>query len=117
VGVTENRRTVERYMEGFNSGDHDVTAACLTDDAEWLLPGGFHLMGRTAFRAEAEKVGPGSVAVTVSRVVEADDVVVAEGTVRSKADDGATVNLAFCDVFELRDGKIRRLTSYVVPLT
>ena len=115
--MTQNRQTVERYMTGFNTGDHDLTAACLTDDAEWVLPGGFHLVGRDAFRAEAEKVGPGSVTVTVSRFVEAEDVVVAEGTVRSAADAGATVNLAFCDVFELREGRIRRLTSYVVPLT
>ena len=49
-------------------------------------------------------------------MAEEDDVVVAEGTVRTQRKDGAEMDLAFCDVFEMRDGKIRRLVSYLMPL-
>jgi uncharacterized protein len=41
-------------------------------------------------------------------------VVVAEGSVRTQHKDGTFLDLAFCDVFEMQDGKIRRLTSYLV---
>ena len=41
-------------------------------------------------------------------------VVVAEGTVRTARTDGVVMTLAFCDVFEMRGGKIRRLVSYLM---
>jgi ketosteroid isomerase-like protein len=34
--------------------------------------------------------------------------------VRAPRADGTVVNLVFCDVFNLRDGKICRLVSYLV---
>jgi ketosteroid isomerase-like protein len=43
-------------------------------------------------------------------------VVVAEGTVRSARRDGGTLNAVFCDVFVMRDEKIRRLTSYLMEI-
>jgi hypothetical protein len=39
---------------------------------------------------------------------------VAEGSVRTQRTDGTFLNLAFCDVFEMQDGRIRRLTSYLM---
>ncbi len=36
------------------------------------------------------------------------------GTVRTQRKDGAFLNLAFCDVFEMHGGKIRRLISYLM---
>lgn len=40
--------------------------------------------------------------------------VVAEGLVRTQRKDGTFLNLAFCDVFEMYGGKIRRLISYLM---
>jgi hypothetical protein len=39
-----------------------------------------------------------------------------EGSVRTERTDGAMLNLVFCDVFELRDAKIRRLVSYLMEI-
>ena len=33
---------------------------------------------------------------------------------RTQRTDGTLVNLVFCDVFEMQDGKIRRLISYLM---
>ena len=52
--------------------------------------------------------------ITVSRLTEEDDVVVAEGTVLARPREGTPIRLAMCDVFEMRDGLIRRLTSYLM---
>jgi ketosteroid isomerase-like protein len=40
--------------------------------------------------------------------------VVTEGSVRTQRRDGTVLNLAFCDVFEMQGGKIRRLISYLM---
>ena len=52
--------------------------------------------------------------ITVSRLTEEDNVVVAEGSVRAPKQDGGFLDLVFCDVFDMRDGKIRRLVSYLM---
>jgi ketosteroid isomerase-like protein len=47
-------------------------------------------------------------------MTEEKDVVVAEGLVRTEGKDGRFLSLAFCDVFEMRDGKIRKVISYLM---
>jgi ketosteroid isomerase-like protein len=112
-----NLATVERYLDGFRTSDHELVLSCLTDDVEWKMPGGFHLVGKEQFDGEIENPAfTGSPTITTTRVVEAGDVVVAEGTVQAKRADGGTLNAVFCDVFVMRDGLIRELTSYVMVL-
>lgn len=57
----------------------------------------------------------GRPAIIVTRMTEEKDVVVAEGAVRVQRNDGAFVNIVFCDVFVMQRGKIRQLISYLVP--
>ena len=113
--MTENKRTVERYLDGFRKSDHQQILSCLTDDVEWVIPGGFHLVGKAAFDGEIENPAfVGSPTIETTRLVEEADVVVAEGTVLARKADGGTLNLAFCDVFLMRGGLIRHLTSYLM---
>ena len=37
--MTQNKETVNRYMDGFRTSDHAQVLSCLTDDVEWLIPG------------------------------------------------------------------------------
>ena len=111
--MTENKQTVERYMAGFRKSDHAMILSCLTDDVEWVIPGVFHVTGKDAFDREIENDAfVGSPEITVTRLIEEDDVVVAEGAVRSARKSGGVMNGVFCDVFHMRRGRIRRLTSY-----
>lgn len=115
--MSENQQTVERYMEAFGRNDHAAILDCLTDDVEWLVPGAFHVHGKDAFDREIE--GEGFVrppTIEVVRMLEDADVVVAEGFVRTELSNGARLDLAMCDVFELRAGRIRKLTSYLMPI-
>ena len=113
--MSQNKETVDRYMDAFRRSDHAEILSCLTDDVEWLIPGAFRLRGKEAFDREIENDGfTGRPAITVTRMTEEDDVVVAEGSVRTQRKDGTILNLVFCDVIEMRGGKIQRLISYLV---
>jgi ketosteroid isomerase-like protein len=115
--MSRNKETVHAYMDAFRRSDHAAVLSCLTDDVEWVMPGLFHLVGKEAFDREIENDAfVGSPLIQVSRLTEERDVVVAEGTVRSARRQGGYLHAAFCDVFELQDGKIRRLTSYVLEI-
>lgn len=115
--MSANKGVVERYMEGFRRGDHAMVLSCLTDDVEWLIPGMFHVRGTAAFDREIENeafVGHPDIAVT--RLLEEDGVVVAEGTVRARKRGGGDLHLVFCDVFTMERGRIRRLVSYLMEV-
>ena len=115
--MTQNKETVERYMEGFRRSDHAMILSCLTDDVVWDMPGAFHLVGKEAFDREVENPAfTGRPTITISRVIEEDDVVVAEGAVQAKRSDGHLLDAVFCDVFEMNGGKIRRLISYLMEV-
>jgi uncharacterized protein len=113
--MTPNQRTVEAYMDGFRRTDRRQILSCLTDDVEWVIPGAFHVKGKAEFDKHIVDDGfDGSPAITITRMMESGGVVVAEGLVRAGRSDGTILNLAFCDVFDMQDTKIRRLVSYLM---
>jgi ketosteroid isomerase-like protein len=115
VAMSPNKRTVQKYMDAFARSDHAEVLSCLTDDVEWVIPGMFHKIGKAAFDKEIENEAfVGSPKITVARMTEENDVVVAEGRVRSARKEGGFLNIVFCDVFEMRDAKVKRLTSYLM---
>jgi ketosteroid isomerase-like protein len=117
IGMSPNKRTVENYMDAFRRSDHQQVLSCLTDDVEWVIPGVFHIKGKDAFDKEIENAAfVGSPAITVTRLTEEGDLVVAEGGVRAARRDGGYLNAVFCDVFEMQDAKIRRLISYLMEV-
>lgn len=115
--MSENKRTVETYLDGFRESDHEKVLSCLTDDVEWDIPGAFHLVGKDAFDKEIENDAfVGSPTITITRMTEENDVVVAEGSVRSQRKAGGFLNAKFCDVFEMQGGKIKRLITYIMEV-
>ena len=115
--MSANKDTVAKYIDGFNKGDHAQILSCLTEDVEWSMPAYFQLAGKQAYDEAIESDAfTGTPTVTITRMVEENDVVVAEGTVRVRWKDGSFLNAVFCDVFEMRDALIRRLITYQVNL-
>ncbi|KIO75684.1 hypothetical protein TH53_19375 [Pedobacter lusitanus] len=113
--MSTNKNTVIKYMEGFNATDHAKITSCLTEDVTWELPGVYLHQGKAAFDKEIENEAfTGSPVIRVSRMIEENNVVIAEGTVRAKKKDGTILNLVFCDIFEMENGLIRKLTSYLM---
>lgn len=73
-----------------------------------------HSRGKAAFDKEiGNEAFVGHPDIVVTRMIEEDDVVVAEGSVRTHKRDGTELRLRFCDVFVMEAGKIKRLTSYL----
>ena len=113
--MSQNKQTVEKYLEGFRRSDHAMILSCLTDDCEWEMPGAFHWHGKKEFDGEIENDAfLGKPEIKCLRMVEENDVVISEGTVNSRLKDGTPFFAVFCDVFEMRGDKIRKLTTYLM---
>ncbi len=117
MSLNQNQQTIGVYMDGFRKNDRAQILSCLTDDVEWVLPGVFHVHGKEEFNNHIVDEGfvpPPEIMVT--RLLEDNDIVMAEGSVRAPRTDGTILNLVFCDVFEMRDARIRKLTSYLMEI-
>ncbi|HRN58249.1 MAG TPA: nuclear transport factor 2 family protein [Agriterribacter sp.] len=113
--MSGQKRIVEKYMNGFRNTDHEKILSCLTENIVWEMPGFYLYNGKAAFdRAIENPNADGHPGITVARLVEEGNIVVAEGTVTAKMKDGNTLDAVFCDVFHFTNGKIRKLTSYVM---
>jgi ketosteroid isomerase-like protein len=119
MGMSARKGVVETYFEGFRRSDHGQILGCLTDDVVWDLPGYRHLSGKEAFDGEIENDEfVGSPTLTVERLVEEGDTVVATGHGETTHRSGEVHRFAFCDVFTFAEDsdRIRRVESYLVPL-
>jgi len=115
--MSENKRTVEKYMDGFRKSDHAQILSCMTDDIEWEMPGAFHLVGKEAIDKEIENPAfVGKPTITIKRMTEENDVVVAEGAVQVGRREGGILDAVFCDAFTMRNGKIKHILTYQVNL-
>ncbi|HEX8392393.1 MAG TPA: nuclear transport factor 2 family protein [Longimicrobium sp.] len=115
--MSPNKQTVQKYMDAFHRTDRPEILSCLTEDVEWIVPGAYHVHGLDGFNGEiTNDAFSGSPDISVDRMIEENDVVVAEGHVRAALADGTPLNLVFCDVFLMRDARIRKLTSYLMQV-
>lgn len=112
------KSVVREYIAGFNALDHEKILSTLTDDVEWILPGVFHHRGKEAFDKEIENPNfSGIPIITITRLTEEGNIVVAEGKVLAQNAAGQKLPLIFCDVFEFRDEKICTLTVFITQDT
>jgi ketosteroid isomerase-like protein len=110
-----NKKVIETYMDGFRESDHTKILSCLTDSIVWEMPGLFHLVGKEQFDKEIENPAfTGSPIITIKRLVEEGNIVVAEGNIIGKFKNGGTLDASFCDVFHFENNKISRLTGYLM---
>ncbi len=115
--MTSHKELVEAYFEGFRQSDHAAILSLLTDDVAWDLPGFRHLNGKDAFDGEIENPAfEGGPKLTIDRMVEEGDTVVAIGTGEGRHRENGPFRFAYCDVFTFRGDLIGRVESYLVPL-
>jgi ketosteroid isomerase-like protein len=116
-GTSRKKGIVRRYIEGFEKSDHDQILGCLTDDIRWTVFGAFRLQGKEAYDAEIENPAfRGSPMISITRMVEEGDVVMAEMTLEAERATGETLRAAMGEVFVFRGDKIAERRAYVIEL-
>ena len=111
--------TLQAFLAAFN--DHDVDAVmaffaddCIFDAPRGPAPGGRHLVGKTNVREgiQARFDGIPDVHYDEDRHWVCGERGVSEWTLRGTDVSGSPVEVRGCDLFEFRDGKIRRKDSF-----
>jgi ketosteroid isomerase-like protein len=114
--MSPNKKVIEAYL---GSPDRSKAAPLLAEDVEWIEwgegvpPTGVRTQGKSAF---LQNFGDDELRCEILRMVEENNVVVAEGIARVHKKDGHILSVRFCDIFELETGKIKRLSSFAALL-
>lgn len=114
--MTARKGVVETYIDGFRRGDLARIVSCLGDDVVWALHGNKTLVGKDAFAAEAAAGGGVQPALTIDRLIEEGDTVVAMGHGSVPLGDSAPTDFAFCEVFTFTGAVVSRLDTFHIWL-
>ena|SRR5438045_215296 len=116
--MSQNIDTVNAYLNGFRHNDHKRILSCLTDDIKWTVFGAFQLTGKAAYDKAIDGapmfIDPPT--LNVVRMVEQDDVVMAELTGTVKRAAGGEMRMSMAEVFVMREGKIAERRAWVIEL-
>jgi uncharacterized protein len=115
--MSPNKQVVESYQSSLGNLDWDAVALCLADDVErveWadgFPSSGVPTRGKAAVLKEMD--APRKFQIEATRMTEENNVVVAECVVRVPLDNGTSFVGRALSVYELENGKITRMTSFV----
>ena len=122
--MTDARRLIETYYAAFNRGDWETMLACLADDVVHDLNQGAREHGREAFRAFLARMDRNYseqlrdiVVMATPDGARAGAEYVVHGTYKATDEglppaNGQTYVLPGGAFFEIRDGRITRVTNY-----
>jgi ketosteroid isomerase-like protein len=108
---SDNKKVVETYLRR----DPSNIETLVTDDVEWVEwvdgvpPTGSRNRGKAAI---VQNVGEDKLRNEITRMTEEGNVVVVEGVCHVTRKDGGSLKVRFCNIFELRNGKIKRQDSF-----
>jgi uncharacterized protein len=122
----QNKELVTKTWRAFISGDLDTALANMSDEISWVIPGNLPNVsglkrGKDAIRTFGKGVGvafPTGLNSEIHKVhATSDNTVILELTNQGKAANGKDYRNEYCFIFEVENGKIRRVREYVDLLT
>lgn len=121
MSIESNKQMVVATWQAFLKGDIKTAFANMSDDVSWLVPGTIPGVsgvkkGKPAileFMGGVGKVFPEGLQTEIRRTHADGDTVILELTNRGKVSNGKQYENEYCFVFELENGKVRRIREYV----
>ncbi len=124
MSAEQNKEMVKATWIAFGKGDLQTAFGNMADNVSWLIPGNVPgVSGVKRGKDEIMKFAGGVTALfpeglqtEITRAHATDDAVILELTNRGKVSNGKSYENEYCFVFELENGKIRRIREYVDTL-
>jgi ketosteroid isomerase-like protein len=111
-----NKEIIRKVNEAFAADDTAEILFHVADDVHWIVAGFSIAVGKEAFRKEIHNDAfEGVPVITIKNEIAEGDYVAVEGTVLATLKGGTKIPLLFHNTYRLEDGKIKEMTSYVVP--
>jgi len=120
MSIETNKELVTNFWSAFAKGDIKTAFASLSDEVSWLIPGNLPISGLRKgkpeilnFARHAAKMFPSGLKSELRRIYGDGDTVLIEMVNRGQLFNGRDYENDYCFVFEIENGKIRRVREYV----
>lgn len=110
----DNKEILKKGNAAISKGDYEGFLIHCTEDTKWVFVGERTLYGKEAVRqwmAETYLSPPENM---VEALIAESDYVTAKGTIKVMNKDGHWDTSSYCDVWEFRNGKMAKLTAFVI---
>lgn len=116
--MSARKDVVQTSMAGYRRSDHALVLGCLADNVVWEIHGQTTITGKEAFDAEIESDAfVGSPELSLHRLVEEGDTVVAVGSGRMTPREGDPITFVFTEVFTFAGELVCRLETFHINLS
>jgi ketosteroid isomerase-like protein len=95
-------------------GDNEGFLTFCTEDTVWEFVGDQILEGKQAVRDYMNEAYTEPPNFDIEKVIEGDEHVIAIGKISMKNKTGDFINYAYCDVWQIRDGKLATLKAFII---
>ena len=113
--MADNKEIVEKVNAAFAANNMEGFLSFCADDFEFTMVGDKPLQGKQAVRQWMSSMGDMEPPrISNIRVIAEGDAVASHGTMTMKDKEGKTTPYAYCDIYQFRDGKIVKLTAFVM---
>ena len=110
----KNKAILKQANAAVAKGDFEGFLVHCTEDVEWIFVGEQTLKGKEAVRQYMKETYIEPPRFVVDHLIAEGDFVTVLGDITLKDESGKDVELAYCDVWRLRDGKLAELKAFVV---
>jgi uncharacterized protein (TIGR02246 family) len=110
-----NKEIVEKVNAAFAENDVEGFLSFCADDFEFTMVGEKPRRGKEAVRQWMKSMGDMEPPrISNVKTIAEGDAVASQGTMTMKDKGGKTVLYTYCDVYQFQDGKIVKLTAFVM---
>ena len=120
MSAEQNKEMVKATWTAFGKGDLKTAFANMADNVSWLIPGSIAGVSGVKrgkdeilkFMGSVGAVMPEGMHSEITRAYADGDTVILEVTSKAKVSNGKSYENEYCFVFEVENGKIRRIREY-----
>lgn len=109
-----NREIIKQLVAAFDRNDTEAILSYMTDDVTWRMLGDDPLNGKDNMRAMFANADMQLLSSTKDHFIVDGDTVAVDGEVVCKGQNGELMNMYYCDIYDLENGKVKRMTTYAV---
>ncbi len=110
-----NKQVIQQIVEAFDKNDTKTVLDMMTDDIEWTMIGDRTITGKVAMREWFSKTEDMKMAYsTKNNIIIEERLAAVNGEVSCKGKDGITFHMYYCDIYELENDQVKKMTSYII---
>lgn len=110
-----NKEIIMQVVDAFDTGNGDIITGHMTNDAEWHLLGDQAYHGKETIQKFFNDHQDVKVTNSIKNNIIVDgDTIAVSGEITCTTSNGELCDMYYCDIYEMENFKIKKLTSYTV---